>query len=70
MEKDTSWEAAGRSATQRVSQQFMETEGSLSCSQEPSTCLYPEPEKSSQEHPSRLFKIYLNIIHAYTYWSS
>jgi hypothetical protein len=35
----------------RISQHFMELEGSLSCSQKPSTGLYPEPDKSEPPHP-------------------
>jgi hypothetical protein len=34
-----------------VSQHFMEPEGSLPQSQELSTCPYPEPDKSSPNHP-------------------
>jgi hypothetical protein len=40
----------------------MESEGSLSCSQEPSNGTYPEPDQSSQYHPI-LSKIHFNIIH-------
>jgi hypothetical protein len=29
----------------------MESEGSLQCSQEPSTAPYPEPDQSSPYHP-------------------
>jgi hypothetical protein len=35
----------------RTSQHFMEPEGSLPCSQEPSTCPYPEPDRSNPYHP-------------------
>jgi hypothetical protein len=40
----------------------MEPEGSLPHLQAPATCLYPEPEQSSQCLPSQLMKIYFNII--------
>jgi hypothetical protein len=39
----------------------MKPEGSLPCSQKPSTGPYPGPDKSSPHHPI-LSKIYLNII--------
>jgi hypothetical protein len=35
----------------RTSQHFIEPGGSLPCSQEPSTGLYPEPDQSSPYHP-------------------
>jgi hypothetical protein len=35
----------------RISQHFMEPEGSLQCSQEPSTGPYPERDRSSPYHP-------------------
>jgi hypothetical protein len=34
----------------RTSQHFMEPEGSLPCSQEPSPGPYPEPDQSNQYH--------------------
>jgi hypothetical protein len=42
---------------------FMEPEGSLPCSQVPSTGPYPEPDQSISCHliPS-FFKLYINII--------
>jgi hypothetical protein len=35
----------------RISQHFMEPEGSLPCSQEPSTGSYPKPDQSNPYHP-------------------
>jgi hypothetical protein len=35
----------------RTSQHFVEPEGSIPCSQEPSTGLYPEPYSSNSLHP-------------------
>jgi hypothetical protein len=35
----------------RYSQHFIESQGSLPCSQEPSTGLYPEPDQSGPYHP-------------------
>ena len=40
----------------------MEPEGSLPHSQEPATCLYPEPARSSPYPTSHFLKIHLNII--------
>jgi hypothetical protein len=40
----------------------MESEGSLPCSQEPSTGPYPEPDQSKPYH-SILSKIQFNIVH-------
>jgi hypothetical protein len=53
----------------RTSQHFMEPEGLLPCSQEPSTGPYPEPDQSTSYHPI-LSKIHLNIVHPPTFWSS
>jgi hypothetical protein len=49
----------------KTSQHFMEPEGSLSCSQEPSTGPYPEPDRSSPYHPilSLLRSILILSIH-------
>jgi hypothetical protein len=44
----------------RNSQHFMEPEGSLLCSQEPSTGPYPEPDQSNPYHPI-LSKIHFYI---------
>jgi hypothetical protein len=46
----------------------METDGSLPCSQEPSTGPNPEPDKSNSFHPI-LSKIHFNIVHPPTSWS-
>jgi hypothetical protein len=51
----------------RISQHFMEPEGSLACSQEHSTGPYPEPAQST---PSYLSMIHFNIVHPPTPWSS
>jgi hypothetical protein len=40
----------------RTSQHFIEPEGSLPCSQEPSTCSYPEPDRFSSYHPHPISK--------------
>jgi hypothetical protein len=50
MEPSTSWKAANSAATRRTSQHFMETEGSLPCSQEPFAGPYPQPEQSIKYH--------------------
>jgi hypothetical protein len=57
-ELSPSWETANCAATQELPQHFMEPEGSLSCSQEPSTGPYPKPDRSSPVHtiPSYLSK--------------
>jgi hypothetical protein len=52
MEPCAYWEAASRSTIQEFPQHFMEPEGSLPCSQEPSCCSYPEPDESSPYHPT------------------
>jgi hypothetical protein len=51
MELSPSCEAASYAATEELHQYFMEPEGSLPCSQEPSTGPYPEPDQSNPYHP-------------------
>jgi hypothetical protein len=47
----------------RTFQNFIEPEGSLLCSQEPSTGPYPKPDRSSPYNPIRsLSKIYFNTV--------
>jgi hypothetical protein len=41
----------------------MEPEGSLSCSQEPSTGPYPEPDLSNASHPISLWSILILSTH-------
>jgi hypothetical protein len=53
----------------RTSQRFMEPDGSLPRSQDPSTGPYPEPDQSSPYHPI-LSKIHFNIMHPHTSWAS
>jgi hypothetical protein len=53
----------------RTSQRFMEPEGSLPRSQEPSIGPYSEPDQSNPCHPI-LPKIHFNIAHPPTSWSS
>jgi hypothetical protein len=47
----------------------MEPDGSLPCSQDPSTGPYPEPDQSSPYQPI-LSKIHFNIVHPTTSWFS
>jgi hypothetical protein len=51
MEQSTSWEANSCSAIQEILRVFMEPEGSLQHSQEPTTCPDPKPDQSSPSPP-------------------
>jgi hypothetical protein len=51
MELSPSWEAASCAAIQELPNIVWQPEGSLPCSQEPSTCPYPESDQSSPHHP-------------------
>jgi hypothetical protein len=53
----------------RTSQQFMEHESSLSCSQEPSTGPYPSQIDLIHTITSYLSQIYFRIVHPPTSWS-
>jgi hypothetical protein len=48
------WEASSYAATQEFYKMFMEPEGSLPFSQEPSNGPYPEPDQTSPYHPQPL----------------
>jgi len=56
MVKDIIWKVDCHSACQKMFCFFMEHEGSLPCSQKPSSGPYPEPDESSssQSWPSAL----------------
>jgi hypothetical protein len=56
MKLSPSWEAANYAATQKL-QHSMESEGSLPCSQKPSTGFCPEPDRSSPYHPILSFSL-------------
>jgi hypothetical protein len=51
MELSPSQEAASCAVTQELPNILRKPDGSLPCSQEPSTSPYPEPDKSSLHHP-------------------
>jgi hypothetical protein len=63
MELSPFWEANSCSAYSRISQHFVKPKGSLSCSQEPATGPYPEPDESNiHTTPFYFSKIHPNII--------
>jgi hypothetical protein len=62
---NTSRDAANCAATQELPSILWNPEGSLPCSQQPSTGPYPEPDRSSPYDPI-LSKIYFNIVQLLT----
>jgi hypothetical protein len=62
MDLSPSWEAANCAANSETSQHFVEPEGSLPRSQEPSTGPYPQPYRVHTT-PPYLSKIHFNIVH-------
>jgi hypothetical protein len=67
LELSLSSEAANCADTRALPSIFMEPEGSLPCSQEPSTGPCSEPDHFSAYHPI-LSKVHFNIIHPPTSW--
>jgi len=55
MEQNLSWEASSHSASQESPHLFLEPEGSLLCSQEPTIGPYTEPDESSLHLPTLFF---------------
>jgi hypothetical protein len=51
VEQCPSWEIIIHLATEEISKILMEPQGSLSCSQEPSTIPYPEPREYKSHSP-------------------
>jgi hypothetical protein len=51
MDLNPSWEAAIWAVTQEFPSILWKPEGSLPCSQEPSTGPYPEPDNTGPYHP-------------------
>jgi hypothetical protein len=51
MEQNRSWEVGSGVATQEFPKNFVEYEGSLPCSQGPSTSPYPKSDQASPYHP-------------------
>ena len=62
MQHSPSWEADRLSASQEIPRIFFATECSSPHSQEPATCSYPEPHRSSPYSRTHFLKIHLNII--------
>jgi hypothetical protein len=52
----------------KTSQHFMEPQGSLPCSQEPSTGQYPEPYQSTPYHPILISLTSILMLSTHLFW--
>ena len=61
-EQSPIWEANRSTPYSRNPPNFMKPDGSLPHSQQPATCPYPKPDRSSLRPPSHFSKIHVSII--------